>query len=97
MIRRQSATGLVSGTLGMAQRPDRSGELDRIRVPTLVIHGTADAFIPLVDAEAMHRAIVGSRLEVLPGAGHVSNIDSAAAFYAALDAFLQPLAREYRP
>jgi pimeloyl-ACP methyl ester carboxylesterase len=97
MIRRQSATGLVSGTLGMAQRPDRSGELERIRVPTLVIHGSADAFIPVVDAEAMHRAIVGSRLEVLPGAGHLSNIDSAAAFNAALDAFLQPLAREYRP
>ena len=66
-------------------------------MPTLVIHGTADAYIPAADAEALHRAIAGSRLEVLPGAGHLSNIDSAAAFNAALEAFLQPLAREFRP
>lgn len=95
MIRRQPAAALVSGTLGMAQRPDRTSELDRIRAPTLVIHGTADAYIPVVDAEAMHRAIAGSHFEVLPGAGHLSNIDSAAAFNATLDSFLQPLAREY--
>ena len=92
VIRRQSATGLVSGTRGMAQRPDRTAQLASITVPTLVIHGTADQYIPVAEAEVMHRAIAGSRYACLAGAGHLSNADSADAFNAALEEFLRPLA-----
>lgn len=97
MIRRQPTAGLVSGTRGMAQRPDRTPQLASIAVPTLVIHGTADQYIPVAEAEAMHRAIVGSRYVCLAGAGHLSNVDSADAFNAALDEFLQPLAAGAAP
>jgi pimeloyl-ACP methyl ester carboxylesterase len=96
-IRRQPVPGLVSGTLGMAQRPDRTAMLASIRVPTLVIHGTGDQFIPVSEAEAMHRAIAGSRYACLQGAGHLSSIDSAEAFNAELDEFLRPLARDALP
>lgn len=92
-IRRQPTPGLVSGTRGMAQRPDRTPQLGSIRVPTLVIHGTEDRYVPVAEAEVMHRAIAGSRYAGLAGAGHLSNVDSAEAFNAALDEFLRPLAR----
>lgn len=96
MILRQPTPGLLSGTRGMAQRPDRRPSLGAIRVPTLVIHGSEDVFTPPWEAESMHRAIPGSRLVNLPGAGHLSNLDSAEAFNAALDEFLAPLAASAR-
>ena len=93
MILRQSATGLASGTRGMAQRPDRQPALGSIRVPTLVISGTEDQYIPSSEGEAMHLAIAGSRFVDIPGAGHLSNIDSAPAFNAAVQAFLESVVR----
>ncbi len=88
MILRQSATGLASGTRGMAQRPDRLAALETIRVPTLVISGAEDNYIASSEGEAIHRAIRGSRFVDIPHAGHLSNIDSAQAFNAALGEFL---------
>jgi pimeloyl-ACP methyl ester carboxylesterase len=39
-------------------------------VPTLIVWGDEDAVIPVSHAYAAHEAMPGSRLEVLPGAGH---------------------------
>jgi pimeloyl-ACP methyl ester carboxylesterase len=94
MMRRQRKHGLASGIRGMATRPDRTGELARIAVPTLVVSGTADRYIPSAEGEAMHRAIAGSRFVDIPGAGHLSNMDSPGAFNAALGEFLRALPAE---
>src|SRR6185369_15175026 len=56
----------------MRDRPDRSGELSSIKVPTLVIVGDADAITPPKVAEAMQSKIPGAKLEVIRGAGHMS-------------------------
>lgn len=93
MIRRQPVNGLVSGIRAMAVRPDRSGAIAALALPTLIVHGTEDRFIPVADAQAMHAAISGSRLVVLPGAGHLSCIDSPEPFNAALDAFFKAVAK----
>jgi 3-oxoadipate enol-lactonase len=97
MIRRQRTPGLVSGTRGMAARPDRTAALASIRVPTLVIHGTDDQYIPSSEAQLMHRAIEGSRYVNLERAGHLSNVDSAARFNAVLEAFLEDITRPATP
>jgi 2-methylcitrate dehydratase PrpD/pimeloyl-ACP methyl ester carboxylesterase len=89
MILRQPASGLASGTRGMAQRPDRTPRLAEIRVPTLIISGTEDNYIPSSEGDAMHRGIAGSRFLDIPYAGHLSNIDSADAFNAAVGVFLE--------
>jgi pimeloyl-ACP methyl ester carboxylesterase len=94
MILRQSAQGLASGVRGMAQRPDRLAALGTIRVPTLVISGTEDNYIASTEGETMHRAIAGSRFVDIPHGGHLSSIDSATAFNAALGEFLEPIARQ---
>jgi pimeloyl-ACP methyl ester carboxylesterase len=44
--------------------------IDRISVPTLVIHGTADPLFPYPHAEALARTIPGAGLLPLPGIGH---------------------------
>lgn len=41
-----------------------------IAVPTLVLWGEADRHFPPVHAGRLHGSIAGSRLEILPGAGH---------------------------
>jgi pimeloyl-ACP methyl ester carboxylesterase len=44
--------------------------LGEVAVPTLVIHGADDPFMPLAHGEALADAIPGARLLVLPGTGH---------------------------
>jgi len=55
-----------------------------VRVPALVICGTADPVVPLRHARAVHEAIAGSSFAEIDGAGHVpvaqKNPEVAAAF-----------------
>ena len=44
--------------------------LGEIRVPTTVVHGTADPVFPIGNGEALARDIPGARLVTLPGGGH---------------------------
>ena len=88
MIRRQRVPGLISGTLGMARRPDRAAKLAWIGVPTLVIHGTEDAYVPIAEAQAMQRAIPDSHFAAIAGGGHLCNVDHPGEFNAALESFL---------
>lgn len=53
---------------GQAGRP--RGGLDRIAVPTVVIHGTADPMFPLEHGIALADEISGARLVTLEGVGH---------------------------
>ena len=49
--------------------------LPTIDVPTLVMHGDADARSPLANAEALHAAISTSALVVLPKLGHACVVE----------------------
>ena len=53
---------------------DRLGE---VRVPVLVIHGTADRLVAAENARRLAAAIPGSRLALLDGAGHVYHSERA--------------------
>lgn len=48
----------------------RAGELARVRVPALVIHGDADPLIPLAEGERTAAALPHARLLRLAGVGH---------------------------
>ena len=74
----------VAALKGMAARPDRTGLLGGITVPTTVIVGEEDKLTPVADAEAMATAIPGASLHVIPGAGHTSPIERPAAVTQAL-------------
>jgi len=57
-------------------------------VPTLILWGGEDAVIPVRHAYAAHEAMPGSRLEVLPGAGHFLPWKDAEWFNGVLGDFL---------
>ena len=63
--------------------------LEDIVIPTLVLVGEEDLLTPIGDAEIIAGAIPSARLEVIRGAGHLSNLEQPQAFNAALLEFLQ--------
>jgi len=77
----------------MMSRPDSTPLLAAITCPTLVVVGEEDAITPVADATALHDAIAGSRLVVLPQAGHLANLETPGAFNAALERFLEERVR----
>jgi 3-oxoadipate enol-lactonase len=80
--------GAAAALRGMAEREDQSAFLSRIIAPTLIIAGNKDALTPVADAELLHREIGGSRLQIIEGAGHVSNLERPEEFNTALVKFL---------
>jgi len=54
---------------------DVEDRLDRIRCPAAVLHGELDEIMPLARGRDLHRALAGSSLHVLAGAGHLFFIE----------------------
>jgi pimeloyl-ACP methyl ester carboxylesterase len=66
---------------------DQRDLLPRISVPTLLIWGEQDARSPLSVARQFERAIPDTALIVIPGAGHVSNLEQPERFNEAVREF----------
>jgi pimeloyl-ACP methyl ester carboxylesterase len=49
---------------------DRTGELEAVAVPTLVIHGTADPLVNPSGGAATAKAVPGAKLVMIEGMGH---------------------------
>ena len=73
----------------MRDRPDRSGELAAIKVPTLVVVGDGDVITPPDVAEKMAQKIPGANLEVIRGAGHMSPMEQPEQVNRVLKSFLE--------
>jgi pimeloyl-ACP methyl ester carboxylesterase len=87
IMRRQSATALESDLLAMRGRPDSVAFLKEIAVPTLVVVGENDIISAPAEARAMAEAIPGAGLAVIPGAGHLTPMESPAAVAGVLGDF----------
>jgi pimeloyl-ACP methyl ester carboxylesterase len=92
MLAAAPVEGVVGALEAMMARADSTPTLAGIDVPTLVVAGAEDVLAPPSEARAMHAAIRGSRLEVLAGAGHLSNLERPAAFNHVTGEFLGALA-----
>jgi len=75
-----SLEGVTGDLEGMKERPDSTLTLAEINVPTLVLHGADDQLVPIREAENMREAIPNARLEVLPEAGHLLNLEQPELF-----------------
>jgi pimeloyl-ACP methyl ester carboxylesterase len=62
--------------------------LPTISIPTLLLYGEVDQRSPLSVARSMHAAIPDAELVVLPGVGHLANLEAPVDFNAAVRAFL---------
>ena len=67
---------------------DYLGALERLRVPTLVLHGGRDLLVPLSYARDVAARIPGSRLEVIREASHLPYMSHTDAFNAFVGDFL---------
>src|SRR6185436_14849800 len=65
----------------------RSGFLDSVRAPALIVHGRQDP-IPLESSEAAARSLQ-SRLVVLENSGHVPYVEQPEQLFGALNSFLE--------
>jgi pimeloyl-ACP methyl ester carboxylesterase len=63
--------------------------LPRIAVPTLLLYGDKDVRSPLTVAEEMHARIAGSRLVLMPGVGHMGDMEAPERFNAEVRRFLK--------
>jgi 3-oxoadipate enol-lactonase len=81
----------VAGYVGCAEaiaRIDLTDRLPAVKAPTLVIVGRDDPGTPPAMSEAIAAAIPGARLEIIPDASHLSNIEQAEIFNRLLLDFL---------
>ena len=69
----------------MADQRDRAAA---IRCPTLVLCGTEDRPTPPALSAELAALVPGSRIAMIPGAGHLTNLERPAEFNRAVDDFL---------
>lgn len=80
--------GMKAMVRGLAEA-DLRDVLPHIKVPTLLLYGDMDVRSPVSIGEALHTQIPGSKLVVMPGAGHVSNFEAPERFNAEVRSFLR--------
>jgi pimeloyl-ACP methyl ester carboxylesterase len=68
---------------------EQGARVDRIDLPVLVVHGDADRVVPLSNGLLLARSIPGAELALLPGCGHVVQLESPDEFNALVDGFLE--------
>lgn len=91
LMSRQTLEGVVGALAALRDRSSSTSSNAGIRVPTLVVAGAEDALIPVAEAEALRATIPGSRLVVVPGAGHLPNYETPDAFNVAVREWLAAL------
>jgi 3-oxoadipate enol-lactonase len=89
--------GVTRAVEGMMTRQGVYDQLDKITIPTLIVVGAQDAMCPPAQAERMHAGIPGSKLVMIPGAGHMSTIEEPAAVNRALEEFLDSFQKPGQP
>jgi Predicted hydrolases or acyltransferases (alpha/beta hydrolase superfamily) len=85
------ADGVIGALEAMSGRPDSTGLLPGIAIPTLVVSGNEDTFTPPDELRALASAIPAARLETIQGAGHVCSYERPAAFNHVVSEFLASL------
>lgn len=86
MIRTTKLDGYI-GCIEALKVYDYSKNLESIRTPGLLVVGDQDADRPKTMAEDAKR-IPGAGFAIIPGAGHISNIENPAAFNAVVAPFI---------
>jgi pimeloyl-ACP methyl ester carboxylesterase len=94
MLEAAPVEGIVGALEALKMRADSTATLTTIDVPTLIVVGDEDVLTPVSESRIMHEGIRGSRLEIIAGAGHVSNVERPAAFNHVLSEFLATLTLE---
>jgi pimeloyl-ACP methyl ester carboxylesterase len=71
---------ILYGDFLACDRFDLTNEVEKIDLPTLILCGNEDELTPVKYSQFLHSRMKGSRLELLPGAGHMVMMESAGIF-----------------
>jgi 3-oxoadipate enol-lactonase len=71
---------------------DVTDKISAIKTPTIAIVGEDDPGTPVAAHKVIHEKIAGSRLEIIPQAAHLANMEQPEAFNRALTSFLNTVA-----
>ena len=74
----QKPEGVASALRGMSLREDTSDTLANTSLPVLIITSDHDELVPAIQSEHMHTLAKNSKLVVIKGAEHLSNLDKPA-------------------
>lgn len=88
MIDAATPLGIAAASRGMAQRQDATALLPTITCPTLVIAGEEDELTPPALAQEYASKLKHAHVEIIPRAGHLSNLEQPEHFFAAVRQFL---------
>lgn len=83
----QDPKAVAAASRGMALRTDAKDLLARFAGPTLIVVGEKDAITPPEKAKAMAELVTGAQLEIVRGAGHLTNLEQPETFGRLLEAF----------
>ena len=64
------ATGTARHLAAILTHPSREPDLQKLQIPTLVLHGSDDPLIPVACGEITAEVIPNARLEIIEGWGH---------------------------
>ena len=79
---------VLYGDFLACDRFDIMNEVERISCSTLVLCGDEDELTPVKYSQFLHRQIKGSKLEILPNAGHMVMMESPEAFNGKVSEFI---------
>ncbi|HEY9170362.1 MAG TPA: alpha/beta fold hydrolase [Lutibacter sp.] len=76
MIVTTSKQSLYNSLQALANRKETCSKLNSIKVPVLILVGEEDKITPIEAARAMKLKIRDANLQIIPHAGHLSNIEN---------------------
>jgi pimeloyl-ACP methyl ester carboxylesterase len=82
---------VLYGDFMACDRFDIMNEVEKINLPTLILCGEEDELTPVKYSHFLQNRIKGSKLEVLPHAGHMVMMESAKAFNEKIGGFISTL------
>ena len=90
-IVRRCPVAVISKDFRACDRFDVRARLPEIRLPSLILCGEEDQLTPIRYSTFLHEHIPGSRLVVIPEAGHMAMVEKPEAVNAAIKEFLSSL------
>jgi 3-oxoadipate enol-lactonase len=84
--------GVARAVIGVIDREPVYDQIHKITAPTLIAMGDEDVAIPLAHAHRIHSRIAGSRLVMIPRAGHTPTVEEPAIVNQLLAEFISQVA-----
>jgi pimeloyl-ACP methyl ester carboxylesterase len=91
IVERTAPLSIFGSLLALAGRTDTTASLPMIKCPALVLVGEKDTVTPVAAAQILADNIQGAEMAVIPGAGHLSNMENPPEFNKHLVQFISKI------